>query len=327
MKSCSILCVLVLIALLLCPVAAVKGDEAEPAALAANAAADEIISVFASATCEVNSIDMHEYLVGALACEMSPLYHTQALKAQAVACYTYALRTRREQQKFPDSSLAGADISDSPKIHQGYFTKKQRQDLWGEKFDTYEEKLEDAVYEVFGNKILFDGEPILALYHSICAGRTQSAKSMWGSDIPYLQSVESPGDLLSPDYSQTAIFSDSEFKKLLNESGIKLNGDAEDWVGKIKTDSEGYVLSVSLCGTEYSGSKLRDALGIRSTCFTVEHGKSGFTVKTSGYGHGVGMSQYGADYMARQGSSWQEILLHYYPGATVTDTAKKVPVN
>ena len=317
MKSCGILCALVLASLVLCPVAAIKPAKAEPAALAVNAAEGEAINVFSSSTGKVEKVDMHEYLIGSLAAEMPPSYHTQALKAQAVACYTYAVRTRNEQRSNPDLSLAGADISDSSKMHQGYISKQQRKELWGDKFEENEAKLESAVYEVYGNIITYEGEAILALYHSICAGRTQSAESMWGSDIAYLQSVESPGDLLSPDYKKTVVFDEAEFKKLLSESGVKLEGDAEDWLGKTKTDDSGYVLSVSLCGTEYGAGKLREALGIRSTCFTVEHGKSGFTVETLGYGHAVGMSQYGADYMARQGSTWREILLHYYSNAKI----------
>ncbi len=320
MKSCSLLCALVFAALVLCPVAAVKSEEpTKPASVAVNAEMQDAISVFASSSGKVESVEMHEYLVGSVAAEMSPLYHTEALKAQAVASYTYAVRTRLEQRKSPDSTLKGADISDSSQTHQGYINLDKRKELWGDKFDLYEKKIESAVNEVYGSEIVYKNEPILALYHAICAGRTQSAQSMWGADIAYLQCVESPGDLLSPEYSKTVSFEAEKFEQLLKKSDITLKGEAKKWLGKIATNDDGYVKSVSLCGNEISGSKFREALGIRSSCFTVVYKNDCFTVTTNGYGHGVGMSQYGADYMARQGSTWRQILQYYYTGVTITE--------
>lgn len=323
MKSYSVLFLLLFVIMLLCPVAAVGSDE-KPSRTRSSAMAvpdalqGDVINVFAHAQGNVQKVEMREYIIGAVAAEMPPTYHTEALMAQAVACYTYALRVRSGQSINPDKSLLGADISDSSGTHQGYYTQEKRKELWGDKYDAYEAKIEQAVDEVAGNVILSGSSPILAVYHSLCSGSTRSSQSLWGESIPYLQSVESPGDRLSPDFISTVKLTENEFGKKLTSLGIsKLPEDASKWVGKAKKDEGDYVTDIELCGIEYSGIKVRDALGLRSCCFTINYSDGTFTVTANGHGHGAGMSQYGADYMARQGSSWREILLHYYTDVTI----------
>ena len=163
----------------------------------------------------------------------------------------------------------------------------------------------------------YNGDTALAVYHSNSAGRTQSAKTLWGTDIPYLVSVESPGDKLSPDYVTTHEFTENEFKKIAKKCDINLNSEAEEWVEELTKAESGYVISVRLGSTEVSASKFREEFGLKSCYFDIEYSDGKFTVTCCGYGHGAGMSQYGADYMARQGSTWREILKHYYTGIEI----------
>ncbi len=274
----------------------------------------ETVRVYMHQSGEIKETDLSEYLVGVLAAEMSPTFHEEALKAQAVAAYTYLLNKRAD----PDKSLNGADLSDNSATHQGYIASDERKEKWGDKADAYEEKLQNAVKEISGKIITYDGEPIIAAFHAINSGVTQSAQTVWGGDVPYLKSVNSPGDKLSPDCMKTVALSATEFSNLVSDvEGCSLNGEASEWIGKVKTNSDGYVQSVEIGSAELSGLEARDALGLRSAVFTYEYKDGNFIFTTNGYGHCVGMSQYGADYMARQGSTWEEIIKHYYQGVTV----------
>lgn len=313
MKKYAIMAALLLLAMALCPLAATGAKKENSSPVRASAVPvisydsrneTEYITVMLSATGSTEKIEMREYIIGCVAAEMSAGCHPEALKAQAVASYTYAKRITENSSDY---------ISDSPLSHQGYVCKEERMEKWGENFEENEKKIADAVDEVFGKSITCNGETVLAVYHSISAGQTRSAKSIWGSDYPYLQSVASPGDKLSPDFSETKSFSAEEFAQML---GVEAEGSTADWVGDI-SESGGYVETAVICGREFSGEEIREALNLRSSSFEIEAQGSKITVTCRGYGHGVGMSQYGADYMARQGSTWQEIIGHYYPDTEI----------
>lgn len=325
MKTNIVIIMIIAVSMILCPVAAVGIDfdltrgqaESTSAQVAAENEGGGYISVMSSSTGDIETVKMREYVIGSVAAEMSALYHTEALKAQAVASYTYAKKVGEQNEKYKESSLGEADITDSPETHQGYINEKQRKEKWGDKFEEYEAKIEAAVDEIFGQYLTYNGDTALAVYHANSAGRTQSAETLWGTEIPYLISVESPGDKLSPSYASTQKFKKSEFKKLAKNCDINLEGDAEEWVSELTKADSGYVMSVRLGSTEVSASKFRQEFALKSCCFDIEYADGEFTVTCYGYGHGAGMSQYGADYMARQGSSWREILEHYYPGTEI----------
>lgn len=325
MRTYPALCIMLALAMLLTPVAAVNTLDSAAGTVgavalkpAADDAESDVIAVLASATGEVESVEMREYVIGVVAAEISPLYHTEAIKAQAVAAYTYALYVRGKNRTTENPALEGADISDSSRSYQGYYSREKRMERWGDSFKEYEKKIETAVDEVFGTVITYDGAPILAAYFELCNGKTQSAKSLWDSDIPYLKSVSSAGDKLSPAYSDSEIYTAEQFRECaLNLGDLDLDGDEEDWTGKIDLNADGYVETLEIGSEKFSGAKVREAFGLKSNSFTVSYGSSGFKFKTYGSGHAVGMSQYGADYMARQGSGWEEILLHYYTGVKI----------
>ena len=324
MHTSIVLFIIIAISLLLCPAAALANDspgneETKKVIAVQSQESDEgaCISVMSSSTGKTEKIKLREYVIGSVAAEMPANYHPEALKAQAVASYTYAKKVSEQNEKYKESYLGEADITDSPDTHQGYIDEKRRKEKWGDNFEEYEKKIEDAVDEVFGFFMTYNGDTALAVYHSNSAGKTQSAKTLWGTDIPYLTSVESPGDKLSPDYITVHEFTKSEFRKLAKKFDINLDGDASEWVGELTKADSGYVVSVRLGATEVSASKFRDEFGLRSCFFDIEYSDETFTVICCGYGHGAGMSQYGADYMARQGSTWREILKHYYTGIEI----------
>ncbi|MDR0531005.1 MAG: stage II sporulation protein D [Oscillospiraceae bacterium] len=325
MKQQIIFGFLLLLLLLLTPIASFSGaakPEPPPAQQTTAAAAQataansggtedaEAIPVYLTASGQSVTVGLEEYLTGCLAAEVSPNTHEEALKAQAVACHTFA-RYRLE--------VAGnAAVTDTGASDQGYFSQAQRRDRWGGNFALYEKKLQEAVRAVRNETLVYDGQPICAAFFAISPGKTESALNYWGVDYPYLQPQESPGDRLAPDYTKTTMFSKSDMKDLLKQlKGAKPGSDPAKWFGKPTRSASGTILEIEIAGQTITGRAARELLGLRSADFDVTYNaKDGFfKIVTRGYGHGVGMSQYGADFMARQGSGYEEILAHYYAGA------------
>lgn len=272
----------------------------------------ETIKVLRVSSGKVIDVETFDYLVGAVSSEIPPTYEKEAIKAQAVACYTYALWLMKNSDS---SSLGGADISDSSQSHQGFLDDKELQDKWGDKYDYYSKKIKECINEVLGHYMTYDGEPIIACYHAISPGKTEDALTVWGKDIKYLKGVTAPGDALSPDIDSEVKLSKEEFSsKAKNLKGISLSGDAKNWVKKLEYSDSGFVTSAEISKKTFDGNDLRSAFSLRSPFFTLEYKDESFVFSVKGYGHGLGMSQYSADYMARQGSDYKEILSHFYTG-------------
>lgn len=323
MKNKGLIILLLTLILLICPLAAMGEPKPETAdKIQFETTINELpkdknesIMVFSPKNKKVENIDFFEYTVGAVAAEIPPTYHTEAVKAQAVAAYTYALKVKSEGRQ---SELNGAHISASDEKHQGYIDKDERKKRWGEKFDIYEEKIEEAVKEVYGKRITYKGELIVAAYHAISSGSTYDSNEIWGTQLPYLKSVPSAGDRLSPDFIKTQIYSVDELKDGLKKiDGLNLTQDASNWIGETEFSDSGCTKYIEICKTKISGTDLRKALNLNSACLSIEYIDKSFKVTTKGYGHGLGMSQYGADYMARQGKKYDEILKHYYSGTEI----------
>lgn len=271
----------------------------------------DTVSVFRSNAQETVEINFFEYVCGSVAAEMPLSYHEEALKAQAVACYTNALRLKKESEE-------SYHISDDSSVHQGYLTQEQRQEKWGDDYEKYEAKLESIVKSVENQAIYYDDALCVAAFHAICSGKTESAENIWGQKVPYLISVKSNGDNLSPQYSTELVFDKEDFLKYSEKIGITENIESLKNIIKItKTSKAGTVLRATIKSKEFTGEEIRKAFGLRSSAFTVKTTKTAITFNVTGYGHGVGMSQYGADFMARQGSSYEEILKHYYKGVEI----------
>lgn len=310
MKLYAGIALILFIFMLLFPLVAMRGQR-QPSEQESN----QVIDVLMSESGRVETLDMQEYIVGVVASEMPPTYHEQALMAQAVASYTYALNVMK------NDSADGADITDSPASHQGYAGEEELRLKWGDRYDRYIEKIRKAVAGVSGQRLTYDGEPIKAAYHALNTGSTLSAADAWGGkDIVYLTSVESIGDTLSPNYSSVSAFTAEQFKQAAKAlDGVSLDGEPDEWIGEIETSDSGAVKKIVIGGKALTGSQVRTAFSLKSAAFVLGHKDGVFTFTVYGYGHMVGMSQYGADYMARQGSDYREILLHYYPGARLND--------
>ncbi len=273
---------------------------------------DEYINVMKSSTGKTDKTDMREYIIGCVAGEMSAEYHEEALKAQAVASYTFAHYILNRDKK-----INGADITDSSNEYQAYIDEDKRKEKWKDNFEKNEKAVEKAVDSVLGELIVYEEEPIMAVFFDKCGGMTESSKNVWGKNLPYLVSVTSDGDTLAPDAESFSEFTYDEFKKAFSAKGIDCSKE-ESLIGKTEKYESGVVKSVEVGASSITGAEFRDILKLKSADFSVEESAEKIKITCIGNGHFVGMSQYGADYMARQGSSYREILQHYYSGTDIT---------
>lgn len=252
----------------------------------------------------VREMSVAEYLVGVLLAEMPADFPDEALKAQAIASRTFALR------KAAAGKHVGADVCTDAACCQGW-----REDGTAEEI----ERITQAVRDTDGLVVTYDGALIDATFFSCSGGKTETALAVWGSDIPYLQAVDSPGEEDAPRYAETLTFSAAEFAEriapLLPEGN--LSGSPVNWIGSIERTDGGGIATVFIGGVAVKGTALRSALGLRSTMIDFAVTDGAVTVTTHGFGHRVGFSQYGAKAMAEGGSGFTAILAHYYPGTEI----------
>lgn len=322
MRSYLSLCILCYVLFLLLPLpflalaATPKAEDKPPpptttATGTPTAEATAVFKVLDAAADVVYTFTERDFLIYTVAAEMPASYPLEALKAQAVASYTYY--TYQKNRKL--EGLGGADFSDAPSFPDAY-SPEALEKRWGKDYQTYLKKIAQAVDEVSGKLVCYEGNPIFAAYHSGNSGRTASSKTVWDTDYAYLQSVVSSGDVLSPTLTSTVTVSAADFAAAF--PSLALTGDASVWItGTPTTADNGTVTAITIGGSTLHGRDVRTALGLRSSCFTVTYADSAFTFTVQGYGHGVGMSQYGAKEMADQGFTYTEILQHYYTGVTI----------
>ena len=300
-----ILCLVMILAPLAC-----LGTESDNNKAHGYSAEKYTLTLLQSVSGRVVEIDMKNYIIGAVAAEMPASYHEEALRAQAVVCYTYA-KWIKENADNPEESKT-YDISDDSTVHQGYMTDEQMKAKWGDKYESYKNKIENAVLSVLGECITYDGEPILAVFHAISPGKTLPSETIWGDALPYLQSVNAPGDILSPDYDSSAEYTQDE---LIESFGLKDKNN--NLISNFRQDENGFVTDITLGNKSFNGKEIASLLKLRSPVFTAEYKQGKYIFNVIGYGHGVGMSQYSADYMARQGFTYKEILTHFYKGTRI----------
>ena len=263
----------------------------------------------------VETMTLRDYLWGVVAAEMPASFQPEALKAQAVAARTYSLyQMKGFEEKHPQ-----ADICGDYTCCQAYVTPAQAVEGWGEDAGLYTDKIAQAVAETDGLLCLYGGEPIDAVFFSSAAGKTSDAVEVWGAQVPYLRSVVSPEGEEVPGWRTMVTFTLEEFKARFLESypQADFSGPAEGWFSQPTLDSAGAVSTLAIGGVEVTGAQARQALGLRSAHFTVAPGEETVSLYVTGYGHGVGMSQYGANALADQGKDFETILKWYYTGVTV----------
>ena len=251
----------------------------------------------------VEEMELQTYLVRVVLAEMPASFPTEALKAQAVVARTYAAR-RQISEKHP-----GGAVCLQASCCQGY----REEDTFLDSGGTEEalEKVRRAVEETAGQVLTYEGELIDATYFSCSGGSTEAAVAVWGSDVPYLQAVDSPGEESAAYYTEEVAFTAQDFAVCV---GFENEGDPSQWFSDVVYTEGGGVDRMTICGEEYRGTRLRQLLGLRSTVFEIRVDGNWIYITTHGYGHRVGMSQYGAKAMAESGSGYEEILTHYYVG-------------
>lgn len=293
--------------------------EPEPVPEAFTGQLDEdcMLKVLDKKSGEVSVMSMQEYLVCVLRGEMPGYFQLEALKAQAVAARTYTRYMLHSGSKHGDK----ADICTSPACCQAYLSAAAAKKKWGYLPEDEEQKLRSAVEDTNGETMFYDGEPILAVFHASSAGLTRTSGDVWsGGDKPYLQPVTSPENAdNTPNYYSRVTFTINEYRDKLQSAFPKANisGDPYDWLSGEERDSAGSIVTAYVGGIKTQGSRIRSALGLRSACFTWEMADGKVSFYVTGYGHGVGLSQYGANQMARDGADYREILTHYYTGVSI----------
>ena len=262
----------------------------------------------------VMGMSLQEYLMGVVRAEMPAAFAQEALCAQAVAARTYTLYKMQAGGKHPD-----ADICTDPACCQAYRSAAQAEESWGDAAIQNEEKIRRAVVSTDGQIMVYNGAPILAVFHAASPGQTRRAVDVWSADLPYLQSVSSPEDGGSiPNYYSCVEVSQQTFCEVFRKAHPEADftDGAEGWITDV-TASEGGVHMAVVGGVAVRGVELRQLYGLRSAAFETEVRDGKIIFYATGYGHGVGMSQYGADEMAKQGADWRTILLHYYTGINI----------
>lgn len=262
---------------------------------------------------EIETLTLSDYLEGVVAAEMPALFPEEALKAQAVAARTY---TMKKLISTADKSHNGAALCDNPSHCKAYQPVSVVAASWSDKSEEYTAKIRRAVSETDGEILLYDGEPISAVFHSTSSGVTENARDVWGGDAPYLVSVKSEGEEDSPHFEEEKEFTPDEFKKIFAEKYTQAVFDVnpENWVTNIARSDAGGIKTLSVGGVSVKGSDMRALFGLKSTNFTLLYDNGKMKFRTRGYGHGVGMSQYGARSMALSGKNYEEILKSYYTG-------------
>ena len=260
---------------------------------------------------QVVSMELETYILGVVLREMPADFESEALKAQAVVARTYALRKYENGGKH-DIAVICTDSS----CCQGY--RSEAEFLSDGGTTDLLNKVCDAVSATKGQVLRYDNKLIDATYFSCSGGMTEDAQSVWGTDVPYLQATQSPGEESAAHFVDTKTFSVKKFASLLN---LTIKNTATNMVESVTYTSGGGVENIVICGKRYKGTELRKKLGLRSTVFAINVAGDTVTITTKGYGHRVGMSQYGADAMAVNGKSYDEILMYYYKGTILTDYA------
>lgn len=270
----------------------------------------DMFEVYFPDTKTTEMMEADEYIWSVVAAEMPAEYEIEALKAQAVAAYTFACYRRSLRDR--GISDKEYDVAADHTTDQAFITKQKAAENWGKNSEQYTTKIEDAVSFVSGQKLTYNGEVILASYYAISSGKTENCLDIWGSDRAYLVSVESEWDKESPKYEVKTEFNEQTLKEKL-KSVCEFQASEEAFAINARSEG-GSVMSVTVCGKTIKGTELRTLLGLRSANFEIDYDEESkkHTITTYGYGHGIGMSQFGANCLAKQGKTYDEILKHYY---------------
>lgn len=273
-------------------------SEIKPSAPQIQEEAKQMVSIKRS-NGSIVSLELEEYIVGVVAAEMPASFSLEALKAQAIAARTYALKAIQN----------GTQLTDTVST-QAYKDNNQLKSMWGNSYNTYYNKIKNAVTSTKGLAMYYNGSLINAYYFSTSNGYTEDARAVFG-DLPYLKSVESSVDKNVASYLKTVTLT---YEDISNKLGVPITSLSNIVIERNNSNRVGTII---IDNNSYSGVKFRTILGLRSTDFDIVLNENDVSITTRGYGHGVGMSQYGAHEYAKQGWSYTQILKHYYSGITI----------
>ena len=302
------------------PVDAAEADVEVPADAADTAAptTDSTVHLQLLDGDQTLDVTLEDYLWGVVSAEMPASFEDEALRAQAVAARTYTVYKLLHPSKAHEAQLCS-----DPACCQAWLSRDARMEKWGSDREELAERISAAVRDTDGMVMCYGGEPLQAVFHAASGTATRSAEDVWGSEVPYLHSVTSPEGEEVPNYYSTATVSAADFAAALPE--CHLEGDCSGWIGETEYDKGGLSQRISIGGVWVKTTKLRTLFSLRSSNLSITGEGDTLTFSVTGYGHGVGMSQYGANAMAKQGSSWQEIMEWYYSGAKPENLADKLP--
>lgn len=276
---------------------------------------EKTIRLLIGDTGEVRTLPLEEYVTGVVLAEMPVSFAPDALRAQAVAARTHTLYQSERGVRHQN-----ADICSDSACCQAWIDRTQAEALWGEEEAKRMWKIASgAVSDTAGEILLWQSEPICAAFHASSAGRTASSAEVWGGVLAYLVSVSTPETAAV----RTLTVSDERFAALLASAGCTVSGAPEGWIETIDLTESGRVAALTVCGQSFSGTAFRRLFSLSSASFSVTFCDGAFVIESAGSGHGVGMSQYGADAMARSGEDYRAILAHYYPGTVLAQDSSR----
>lgn len=278
----------------------IKNDE-----ITFNFSSNTIVRVYRENKKIIERVPIEEYVVGVVSGEMPVTFESEALKAQAVASRSYVMH---QMESARDKDY---DVVDSV-TNQVYLDNEQLKNNWGNDYTEKINKVKKAVIETSGEYLEYDGEVVDAMFFSTSVGYTENSEDIFSSEVPYLRSVSSNWDSISPVFEDSKTFTLKEFYSSL---GLEYSEKLE--IKVTETTNTGRVKKITINNKEFSGKEICSKLKLRSTYFEIKNNSDSIIIYTKGYGHGVGMSQYGAQGMALEGYSYEEILKHYYSGVTI----------
>ncbi|CEG29160.1 stage II sporulation protein D [Bacillus sp. B-jedd] len=270
------------------------------------------VAVYRTGKKEIVKLPLNKYLEGVVAAEMPAEFEKEALKAQALTARTYIVTQLLTKDKM--GLPKGAQVSDTGQLHQEFKSDDELKRIWGSDYSWKKKKIAEAVKATDGQILTYDGKAITATFFSTSNGFTENSEDYWSHAFPYLRSVESPWDKKSPKYKSQLSLSAADFEKRL---GVKIGSSGE--IGVIKGRTAGNRISkVDFNGKILTGKQIRERLDLRSSDFSWERRGNDIIITTRGFGHGVGMSQYGANGMAAEGKTYEDIVKYYYKGVAIS---------
>lgn len=266
---------------------------------------DEKVRVKQLETGNIIEVPLEEYVVGVVAGEMPITFEIEALKAQAVAARSYVLKKIEQNYK------NNYDVVDTV-LNQVYLDEETLKNKWKDKYQERIQKIKKVVLDTKGEYLTYEGKVIEAFFFSTSSGYTENCEEVFVEALPYLRSVDSHYDEISPVYETEKIISYNEFCNKLGIKKIPLNIDIT------KTTSTGRIKNININGVNFTGNQVTQKLGLKSNYFEIREENNNIVIKTKGFGHGVGMSQYGANGMAKEGYTYKDILNHYYTNIQIS---------